>query len=78
MPANQQKIFISYINSACLEIWHDFLLSANFFSKITFSNNSFRIAIRVANSLDADQSWRFVGPDLDPNYLQSLSADDNS
>ena len=38
--------------------------------------NSFRNTIRVLNSLDPDQGQRFVGPDLDPNYLQRLSADD--
>ena len=28
--------------------------------------------------LDPDQDRRSVGPDLDPNYLQRLSADDES
>ena len=32
--------------------------------------------MRVSNSLDPDQVQLFVGPDLGPNYLQSLSADD--
>ena len=31
----------------------------------------------VANCLDQDQAQRFVGPDLDPNCLQRLSADNN-
>ena len=30
----------------------------------------------MANSLDPDQALHFVGPDLDPNCLQRLSADD--
>ena len=30
----------------------------------------------MSNSLDPDQARRVVGPDLDPNCLQSLSADD--
>ena len=30
--------------------------------------------IRVSNGLDPDQDRRFVGPDLDPNCLQRLSA----
>ena len=30
----------------------------------------------MSNSLDPDKARRFVGPDLDPNCLQSLSADD--
>ena len=32
--------------------------------------------IRVSNGLDPDQARRFVGPDLGPNSLQLLSADD--
>ena len=54
------------------------LLSADFFSKLTFSNNSFSNAIRVSNSLDPDQDRQNVGPDLDPNRLQRLPADDRS
>ena len=34
--------------------------------------------IRVSNSLDPDQVRLYVGPDLGPNCLQSLSADDTS
>ena len=34
--------------------------------------------IRVSNSLDPDQARHFVGPDLGPNCLQRLSADDKS
>ena len=29
----------------------------------------------MSNSLDPDQARQFVGPDLDPNCLQNLSAD---
>ena len=32
----------------------------------------------MSNSLDPDQARHYVGPDLGPNYLQKLSADDNS
>ena len=32
----------------------------------------------MSNSLDPDQARHFVGPDLGPNFLQSLSADDSS
>ena len=32
----------------------------------------------MSNSLDPDQARRFVGPDLGPNCLQKLSADDTS
>ena len=34
--------------------------------------------IRVSNSLDPDQNQHNVGPDLDPNCLQILTADDKS
>ena len=36
----------------------------------------YKINIRVSNSLDTDQAWHFVGPDLGPNCLQRFSADD--
>ena len=45
---------------------------ANPFSAIRL----FRMTIGVANSFDPDQARHFVGPDLDPNCLQRLSADD--
>ena len=32
----------------------------------------------MSNSLDPDQDLHFVGPDLDPNSLQRLSADDKN
>ena len=47
-----------------------------FFSKSTFWKNSFRNTIRVSNSLDRDLDRLSVGPDLGPNCLQRLSADD--
>ena len=31
----------------------------------------------MSNSLDLDQARHFVGPDLGPNCLQRLSADDS-
>ena len=34
--------------------------------------------IRVSNRLDPDQARHFVGPDLGPNCLQRLSADNKS
>ena len=45
------------------------------FSKSTLSKNSFRNTIRVSNSLNPDQARQNVRPDLDPNCLQRLSAD---
>ena len=32
----------------------------------------------MSNSLDPDQARRFVGPDLGPNCLPMLSADDTA
>ena len=46
------------------------------FLKATFSKNCFPNTIRVSNSLDPGQAQRSVYPDLGPNYLQMLSADD--
>ena len=51
-----------------------FLLSSADFFKLTFSKYSFKNSIRVSNSLDPDQGRHSVGPDLDPNCLQRLSA----
>ena len=58
-------------------MFHAFLSSADFF-KITFFRKSFRNTIRVSNSLNPDQAQHFVGPDLGPNCLQRLSADDTN
>ena len=55
-----------------------FLSSAAFFSKSIFSENSVRNTIRLSNSLDPDQDRYLVGPDLGPNCLQRLSADNKS
>ena len=35
-------------------------------------------AFRASNSLDPDQDQHYVCPDLDPNCLQRISADDKS
>ena len=69
---------VSHFPFTCL-IFHAFLSSADFFfSKSTFSKNSFRNSIRVSNSLDPDQARCFVEPDLGSNCLQRSSADDTS
>ena len=47
-------------------------MSADSFFKISFSLKYFRNMIRMSNSLDPDH----VRPDLGPNCLQRLSADD--
>ena len=39
---------------------------------------NFTITVSVSNSLVADQARHSVGPDLGPNCLQMLSADDTS
>ena len=51
------------------------------FLKFTFSNNSFRNAVRVLNGLDPDQNQCSVAPDLGPKLFvkvisrqQELSA----
>ena len=53
---------------------NDFCRLLNFFSENSFRNTC---TIRVSNSLDPDQTRRFVGPDLGPNSLHTirLSAD---
>ena len=45
---------------------------------LIFSKNYFRNYIRVSNRLVPDQAPYFVGPDLSPNCLLKLSADDTS
>ena len=49
-----------------------------FLKKSTLSKKSFNNAIRISNSFDPDKARHFVGPDLDQNCLQRLSADDTS
>ena len=49
------------------------LSSAIFLAKVSFRNT-----IRVSDSLDPGQDRHSVGPDLGPNCLQRLSADDKS
>ena len=56
-----------------------FLPSADFFQKQLFQKILSGIpSDRVSNSLDPDQAPLFVGPDLNLNCLQRLSADDKS
>ena len=57
---------------ACLESFQNFLPSADFFSKYTFSKNTFMNPIRVSNSLDPNQDRWYVVPDLDSYRLQGL------
>ena len=64
-------LHIVRVNSACCVTFH---LKIKIFS----SNYSFRNTIRVSNSLDPDHDLPSVRPDLDPNCLQRLSADNKS
>ena len=41
-----------------------FLLSSDFFSKLTFSKNAFNNHMILSNSLNPDQARRLVRPDL--------------
>ena len=57
------------------------LSSAEFFFKISlfvvvFLKKSLGNISGASSSLDLDHARRFVGPDLGPNCLQRLSADD--
>ena len=57
-------------NFSCL------LSSVDFLFRINSFENSFKNTIIVPNSLDSDQARRCVGPDLVPNCLERLPADD--
>ena len=59
-------IFFHALHAGIFENFMLLLLSADFFS------------ISVSNGLVPDQGRRFVGPDLGPDCLQRLSADDKS
>ena len=50
--------------------------SAAFIQNNFYHHFFFRNTIRVSNCLDLDQDRHSVGPDLGPNCLQKLSADD--
>ena len=52
-----------------------FAVADLFFQNQTFRKNSLRNTMKVSNSLDPDQNVR---PDLGPNALQKLTADDVS
>ena len=64
------------VNSAYWVILRAFRHLLIFFSKSSFLKNSLRNTIKVTDSLDQDHARCFVGPDLGPNCLQRLSADD--
>ena len=66
-----QSPYLPWLTIACWEILHAYAYC--FLLLIFFSET-----IRVSNSLDPDQARHFVGPDLGPNCLQSLSSEDTS
>ena len=77
IAGNTHKILIIYCLTLCpLGNFSCFFVVCWFFSKSTFSKNSFRNTYRVSNRLDPDQAWHYVRPDLGQNCLQKLSADD--
>ena len=55
-----------------------FFLSTDYFLQNSEHSTGLHCTCRVANRLDLDQARHFVGPDLAPNCLHRLSADDNS
>ena len=58
--------------------FYAFVVSADFLQYLSISKKCFRNTARVSNGLDQNQVQHFVGPDLDPNLLQRLSADKKS
>ena len=71
------NIYISMTLTICMlgNFFTIFLSSADFF-KVKFSKSPFINITWVSNSLDPDQARHSVGPDLSPNCLQRLSADE--
>ena len=51
-----------------------FVICTDFFSKLTFSKNSFMKHFSVKQF--GSRSGHSVGPDMGPNYLQRLLAED--
>ena len=77
-PPHMIMVFITNVFTFYLLGNFALLCRLLFLSKSTFSKNPFRYIFRVSHSLDLNQAQHFVGPDLDPNCLQRLSADDTS
>ena len=74
-----EKTYLMLCLHLCTEkILHVFFWCLLIFFKINFFDFFSVIPFRVSNSLDPDQALCFVRPDLDPNSLQKLPADDTS
>ena len=74
----KHNLLLSYkfIDSFAYWVFHHVFVV---FLKISFfPKKYFRNITRVSNSLDPDHARCFVSPDLGPNCLQRLSADDSS
>ena len=52
--------------------WNRFVLAEAAFNSFPASGDFCRLLITFANSLDPDQAWQNVRPDLDPNCLTLL------
>ena len=61
---------------ACWIMLHALLSSADFFFKINISKNYFKNTLRVSSNFDPNQARQNLGPDLGPNCLQMLLAED--
>ena len=70
--------FPTAVNSACWKLFHAFIVSLLTYQNYFFSHNSFKNTMRVSNSWVPDQERHSVSPDVGPNYLQRLQADNKS
>ena len=62
----------------CCRLLRFFLLSSvELFKKNNYFQKEIQDHYQCQNSLDPDQDGSFIGPDLGPNCLQRLSADDS-
>ena len=66
---------VSFYSLPTEKFLHAFLSSADVFFKINFFVKFFQRIPSMLNSLDPDQARHFVGPDLGPNCLQRITAD---
>ena len=67
---SERTKYLRVFNSLHPGYFYMLFLSSAYF---VFQNNFFQKL--VSNSMNPDQARHFVGPDLDPNCLPNLSAD---
>ena len=65
-------------SAACWVILHAFLSSADIFFNTNFFEKFFQEYHQSVKQFGSSQAPQNVGPDLGPNCLQRLSADDTS